>query len=272
MSNYQWIAYSYRHVVKALITLTIVGSLVNGCATRDGGPAIIKEKSVYEGPDGPEHPGEIIETPAAELETKVIQRRPKSVPVPLPSKFSLQGQLVLTGENSNANPIDALAAAVIYFTPDAAPVKAEAGRYELQLIDKRFVPDVLVIPVGSEVIFPNQDDILHSVFSVSSTATFDFGFYGNGESQSYVFNQEGKVLVNCSVHQSMSADILVLGTPFYTQPDAAGNFHLDDLPIGTGQLFVWHPQAQENAYPLTINADDEVMLKLELTKPLVPLE
>src|SRR5258705_9527894 len=42
-----------------------------------------------------------------------------------------------------------------------------------------FVPHVLPVVVGSVVEWPNNDDILHNVFSYSETHPFDLGLYKN---------------------------------------------------------------------------------------------
>lgn len=46
--------------------------------------------------------------------------------------------------------------------------------------DKEFVPAVTVVPAGSEINFPNSDDILHHVYSFSPAKTFNIPLYGQG--------------------------------------------------------------------------------------------
>src|ERR1700730_10518552 len=52
------------------------------------------------------------------------------------------------------------------------PIRAE----QIQQ-NHRFEPQMLVIPVGSSVSFPNADPIFHNVFSLSSVKKFDFCYY-----------------------------------------------------------------------------------------------
>jgi plastocyanin len=136
--------------------------------------------------------------------------------------------------------------AVAYFEPTAAGHAPKAPETPFQLVThfKEFLPHVLVVPVGSRVQFPNQDPILHNVFSVSSGNTFDLGIYRNGPPKEKRFDQPGLVRVFCNVHQAMVAYILVLDTPFYTSPGADGSFRLSGLPKGPGKLTVWHEQAE----------------------------
>jgi hypothetical protein len=47
--------------------------------------------------------------------------------------------------------------------------------------DSHFEPDLIVIPVGLTVQFPNFDPIFHNVFSLSSAQPFDLGLRENAE-------------------------------------------------------------------------------------------
>src|SRR5579862_265795 len=51
----------------------------------------------------------------------------------------------------------------------------ESPHYKIVQRDKRFVPHLLVVPVGSTVEFPNSDPWLHNVFSISRGIQFDLG-------------------------------------------------------------------------------------------------
>jgi plastocyanin len=106
--------------------------------------------------------------------------------------------------------------------------------------EERFVPHVLPVLVGTTVEFPNDDPIFHSVFSLSSTKSFDLGRYPRGESKSVTFPRPGVVQVFCHIHADMSAVIMVLDNPFFTVPDSAGRFTLDDVPPGDYRLVAWH--------------------------------
>ena len=70
--------------------------------------------------------------------------------------------------------------AVIWFVPTASTPPPAPVRAEVQTRERRFIPRVTVVPVGSEVWFPNSDPILHNVFSVSAGNRFDLGLYRKG--------------------------------------------------------------------------------------------
>src|ERR1035438_6242599 len=57
---------------------------------------------------------------------------------------------------------------------------------ETVVIDQRnmrFDPDLVVIPTGSTVQFPNSDPIFHNIFSLSKTQPFDLGIYPQRQSR-----------------------------------------------------------------------------------------
>src|SRR5437660_940410 len=67
-----------------------------------------------------------------------------------------------------------------------------------------FSPHVLPILVGTTVEWPNNDDILHNVFSVSEPNNFDLGLYKNPKLERWTFEKAGRVDVFCSIHTRMS--------------------------------------------------------------------
>lgn len=62
-------------------------------------------------------------------------------------------------------------------TNDCRPVTANMNQ-----IGRHFEPDLLIVPAGSKVSFPNLDPVFHNVFSLSHTRDFDLGYYPQGKS------------------------------------------------------------------------------------------
>jgi plastocyanin len=144
---------------------------------------------------------------------------------------------------------------VIYLrgvTADAAPPARRAAP-RLAQINQSFEPHVLGVPVGTTVEFPNMDMVYHNVFSYSKTKRFDLGYYGKGKSKRVTFDKPGIVQVFCDIHSTMSAYVLVVDTPFVTQPDDDGTYSFSDLPSGTYTLTVWHPDLGERTLNVTVD-------------------
>ncbi|HEX3556875.1 MAG TPA: hypothetical protein VIA62_26930 [Thermoanaerobaculia bacterium] len=161
--------------------------------------------------------------------------------------------------------------AVVWFEPAGPhPVRPAAEPFEMVTRRKELVPRVLVIPRGSRVRFPNQDPILHNVFSVSSPNQFDLGLYREGPGKEKRFEEPGLVRVYCNVHHDMVAYILVLDTPYSAAPTAGGDFVLTGLPKGPGKLTVWHEQGDPWTGTVELPQKAPVQIGLEIVRPLIP--
>jgi plastocyanin len=111
--------------------------------------------------------------------------------------------------------------------------------------DKTFSPHVLPILVGTNVEFPNSDPIFHNAFSSYNGQIFDIGLYPPGSTRSVWFRREGVVRVFCNIHSSMSAVIVVLGTPYFAATIRDGSFEIRNVPPGDYQMAVFHERATE---------------------------
>jgi plastocyanin len=106
--------------------------------------------------------------------------------------------------------------------------------------DRRFDPDLLIVPVGSTVEFPNNDPVFHNIFSLSRTQKFDLGYYPEGHSRSVKFQRTGIVQVYCHVHPKMYTAIVVTSSPWFGKPSAAGAVSWQDIPPGKYRMMAWH--------------------------------
>lgn len=183
---------------------------------------------------------------------------------------TLSGKLVLI-ENKKEQPSREARNSVIWWKPKNAPaVPAPTQPFEMVTVRKEFLPRVLAVPAGSRVRFPNQDPILHNVFSVSGENRFDLGLYKQGEAKEAHLREPGIVNVFCNVHHSMVAYIAVLDTPFYTSADGDGRFELKGLPPGPGTLTLWQERAEPQTLELVLPLKTPLEARLEITKPRVP--
>ena len=67
----------------------------------------------------------------------------------------------------------------------------------------------LTIKAGDSVTFLNEDNIVHNVYSLSDTNTFDLGGAPKGKSKTVNFDKAGTVEVECAVHPQMKMVIEV---------------------------------------------------------------
>jgi plastocyanin len=141
-----------------------------------------------------------------------------------------------------ASPINEWQRVVVYLESDKA-ASARKVNATLNQTGQKFEPEMLVVPVGSTVSFPNSDPIFHNVFSLSKTRQFDLGNYPSGTTRMVTFDKPGAVQVFCHLHPDMNATILVVPNAWYTRPDEHGAFTFSGLPSGTYQVVVWHKSA-----------------------------
>lgn len=183
----------------------------------------------------------------------------------------LRGRLQLVGKGGKgpARGSD-VRQALVWFEPASRAPAQPPKTFVMTTRDKQFVPRTLTIPVGSRVRFPNEDVILHNVFSVSGGNSFDLGLYRRGAGKEQKFDQPGLVRVFCNVHHSMVAYILVLDTPYVATPDAEGRFALTGLPKGPGRLTVWHEQAEPATMEVQVPRAEPLAPRLEIVRPRVP--
>jgi plastocyanin len=198
---------------------------------------------------------------------------PPTAPEPPAPRYRIEGriQLLEKGRPADRQSVDPRRAAV-WFEPDvrrgADPVRPQ--RAVMSTLRKQFSPQLLIVPVGSTVRFPNQDPILHNVFSVSGGNAFDLGLVGSGEGKSATFREAGLVRVFCNVHHAMFAHVLVVASPHYTQPAEDGRFALDGVLGGAGTLRYWHERSEPQEQRIRVPHIAPLELAVEVTLPRVP--
>ena|SRR5882672_739681 len=121
-----------------------------------------------------------------------------------------------------------------------------------------FSPHVLPIVAGTTVEWPNNDDILHNVFSVSETNPFDLGLYKNPKVERWTFEKAGRVDVFCSIHTRMSCIVLVLENPYFAATNEKGVYTIADVPPGTYKLKAWHERLPSQSREITVPETGQV--------------
>jgi plastocyanin len=118
-----------------------------------------------------------------------------------------------------------------------APIQAEIIQK-----NRQFLPAVTVVPVGSAIRFPNQDNVRHHVYSFSFAKTFDIPLYIGESPQTIQLDRPGIVTLGCNIHDWMAAYIVVLETGVFAHTDAKGIASLRNLPAGPVMICAWYPR------------------------------
>ena len=123
-----------------------------------------------------------------------------------------------------------------------------------------FEPRVLVAAVGSTVEFPNNDRVLHNVFSFHDGDRFDLGLYPVGDVRRQIIDTPGVSRVFCNIHPNMAAYIVAVDTPFYAVSDGEGAFVIRDVPPGVYTYHAW--RAGEEPISQEVRIDAETRLEV----------
>ncbi len=141
-------------------------------------------------------------------------------------------------------------------------------------IDRQFQPDLLVVPVGSTVEFPNSDSVSHQIYSFSAARRFQLPLYRGKPYPPVKFDQVGLVTLGCNIHDSMLAYVVVTDAPYFGRTDASGNWSAE-VSKGTYKVTVWHPRIREDSEverQIMIGDGDRAVLTLRLAKALQPAQ
>jgi plastocyanin len=136
--------------------------------------------------------------------------------------------------------------------------------------DARFNPELVVVPTGSTVQFPNLDPIFHNVFSLSKARKFDLGYYPQGQSRSVTFNDAGVVQVYCHIHANMYAAIVVTDSPWYAKPGPGGSFSFSNVPAGRYRVTVWHKIAGYRKQDVVVPETGSVEINISVPVDMEP--
>jgi plastocyanin len=193
--------------------------------------------------------------------TKALTKKRVTMP-----SYQLRGASVDLREQEKSRKdlpvIDELSRVVVYLEGSGLDPAAPTKDATLTQRNQQFDPEIVVIPVGSTVSFPNADPIFHNIFSLSKVKQFDLGYYAAGQARSVTFDRLGVVEVYCHLHANMSASILVLPTAFWTRPAPDGSFSLPSISPGTYELVAWHRSAGFFRRRVTIRGGETLAVDL----------
>ncbi len=173
-----------------------------------------------------------------------------------PSNGRVTGQLTLLernggGPNDMATAIVFLQALDAHADDDRGSVSTEAT---IAMRGREFVPHIAVIRRGGTVQFPNADPFSHNVFSNTEPGSFDLGLYRRGATRTATFDRPGVYPIYCNIHARMVSYVITVPGRHVAFVDGSGTFILDDVPVGTYRLHVWHERAARLSQDIVVTA------------------
>jgi plastocyanin len=179
-----------------------------------------------------------------------------------PAVYDLRGAAV--PNKSPQEPRSEFDRIAVWLEPEHAAPPARPITASIAQRDRRFDPELLVVPAGSTVEFPNDDPIFHNIFSLSRTQSFDLGYYPKGQSRSMKFQRPGIVQIYCHVHPNMYAAVVVAATPWFGKPGPDGAISWKDVPAGAYRMMAWHKIAGLYRKNVVVSSEAPVSVTLSI--------
>jgi plastocyanin len=155
--------------------------------------------------------------------------------------------LLITALRENGKPLPQ--AVITVHSLDGAAKQSAPIHAVMDQVNEAFTPDLLVIPVGSTVSFPNSDTTSHEVYSFSPAHPFQLPLYHGHPYPPERFDKAGLVTLGCNIHDFMLAYIVVTDASFYGQADAHGMWSAAQVPAGRYRIEIWHPRLASGEHP-----------------------
>lgn len=140
-------------------------------------------------------------------------------------------------------------------------------RIALSLRGARISPEFFVVVSGQTVQVPNDDRLIHSLFSLSAARPFDLGHQPAGETRTLTMDKPGVVNIYCNVHDSMQALAVVVPSTFYAVTGESGSFQLSGVPAGRYRIVGYSPQAGQLSQPVEVRPKERANAKLQFGQP-----
>lgn len=178
----------------------------------------------------------------------------------VPARYVVRGQ---GAKSQTSNSSGAIAIALENLGGNLSPAVADTPLVMAQE-NTAFVPNLLVVPLGSQVTFPNRDAFFHNVFSYSPPRSFDLGRYPKGETRTVRFEESGIVRIFCEIHASMYATILVSPSEHYQIINSGEGFSFRDLPAGKYRIVATDAAGRRAKVDVNLAADETNNVSLTL--------
>ena len=133
------------------------------------------------------------------------------------------------------------AVVTLYPAGGAARPARPGGRFTIAQQNLQFRPFLTIVPVGTDVSFPNLDPTKHHVYSFSPAKKFELKLFAKDQSRTVRFDQPGVVALGCNIHDQMSAFIVITDSAWTARTNAQGIATFSDAPNAPGRVKVWHP-------------------------------
>jgi len=126
--------------------------------------------------------------------------------------------------------------------PDLANRQSQAADFQVK--GCRFVPHVLVVHTGQEILISSNDQIGHNIHPYPFKNKVSREVFLNPTSVLVLgIPEQQPIKVGCDIHPWMEAYWVVLDHPYASLTNATGEFEIRNLPVGDHEFRIWHERA-----------------------------
>ena len=128
---------------------------------------------------------------------------------------------------------------------------------EEHVVDQKgcvYFPHVSGVRVGQPVTFLNSDATFHNVRTVTeANSAFNEGMAGKDLRITKTFDKpEVMVRAKCDVHPWMAGFVGAVPHPFFAVSSEAGEFTLENVPVGDYEIEAWHESFGKKSLKLSV--------------------
>jgi len=174
------------------------------------------------------------------------------------SGTSIAGQVATNVPKLRANVVVFLDKVSGSFRPPARPVALDQK-------GMKFVPHVLAVQKGQTVLFKNDDNVRHNIFSPDGDK-YNLGTWGQGETKAHTFGTTGIFHQLCNIHPEMGGVIVVLDNPFFAVTGEDGKFVIPNVPPGKYTLKTWGEKLPDSSREVSVLAGTPTNVQIKLGK------
>ncbi len=181
--------------------------------------------------------------------------------------------VTLSIQNTKGQPVNDI---VVWLThEDGSPVQSnnEQKPVVVSQQNKKFMPYLSVAHPTSDVVFTNQDNITHHIYSINTQNSFSFKIRAGQPPIARKFSHKGTIAMGCNIHDWMSGYLLIVDSERYGITNESGNISMNQLSHGRYNINIWHPQLQteNNQQVNTVNITNNNTLTVRLSTDLAPI-